>query len=197
MRSLIDEKIVEFIVVVDTDFNLCMKSINSIMLQSNKNWKIHIISSNECKENNVYSELAKKHKEKIIHSVLDSTDYNVLHNFGIFNSKSKWISIVNSGSYYFSDFLKYMSKEITDSQLELILCHFLSESTNYLEKINTIIEENTRNGCFCIKTELAKKLGPLSKSNSLLNLFSDKSKKEGHLNKHISKIIPNILCVYN
>jgi hypothetical protein len=153
--------------------------IHSLICQSLDNWKLHIIHDGYDQK---MDELLAPYRDKYpqIRYEFTTTRHNdyghTLRDIGIEQADTEYILITNDDNYYVPEFLKLMFAEISQADLDMLLCDMVhshldsgQKEMRYQADTYGFFSTFPKNfkvdiGCFIVRTVLAKQVGFRDKS---------------------------------
>lgn len=156
--------IIEFVIpTFQRHYNLLVL-INSIVVQTYDNWKIHIVSDgkDELKEEMIKPYL-EKFSEKIKYSTIKGPNKDWGHTareYGLMNCKSEWVLMTGDDNYYVPKFIQEFTDAINSvDNCGFVFCNMVHDHKKY-QVIDSRIERKFIDiGNFISKTELGKTIG--------------------------------------
>jgi hypothetical protein len=190
---------IEFVIPCYERVELLQCVIWSIIGQTNKNWKIHVVIDREDSELETY--LIDKYKPYYLNGSFKVTTlgkrYNDFghtpRNFGLLNSDCEWVVMTGEDNYYAPIFVDEFLK-VVDDKTSFVYCNMVHnwKNNDYIPIPCNVNGGIIDIGCFMVRTNLLKglkldidkkELADFYFAKDYINLNSDK------ISKNINKIL--------
>lgn len=194
------QPIIEIIVPTYKRHNNLLLLVNSFIVQTHSNWKMHIISDGIDDEK---ESLLKPYLEKydnIKYTTINGPNKDWGHaarEYGLMSSNSDWVLMSGDDNYYTPKFIRFFTEKINENpKAAFIYCNMIHDHHKY----NIIDSEIKRGkidiGNFITRTDFAKNIGFKHRDYAadwhFINSYYQKYHKEYDFIK-----IKNILYVHN
>jgi len=186
---------IEFVIPTHKRPEFLMCSINSIMVQTNPNWFIHVITDHiddaYLKIKDFYKDNTKiKFSEKEFEINLWG---HAARNYGIAEAKEEWLVMTGDDNYYTPNFVESFLKNVTDETI-FVWCDMIHNAFSYKYVNSRPVVDRIDIGNFMIRTKNAKQM-----SLNVINPKADGVFAEEYLKKFTGKAIyiQSALYVHN
>lgn len=155
--------------------------IHSVLCQTLRNWKLHIIHDGyDAQMDEILGEYAQRYPEITFQfTEVRHDDYgHTLRELGIQAVDSEYVLITNDDNYYVPEFLRLMFNEIRTHQLDMVLCDMVHSHIEIVDGRLRYIKDQYRYfptypkkfmvdiGCFIVRTAMAQQVGFRDKSHA-------------------------------
>jgi len=194
--------IIEFVIPTYKRYDSLNIIINSIIVQTYDNWKLHIISDGKDERTD---EIMNRYIHKNIkYSTIEGPNGSWGHpvrEYGLMSSESDWIVMSGDDNYYMPVFVEEFTNAIlSNNNIGFVHCNLIHNGfhkTMFYQELSSDFEEGSIDmGNVMTKTELSKKIGFKSRSYIADWEFIDSYKKEYEKN-YIFYKIHKVLYVHN